>query len=213
MKNKIIICLVTVMAVFTVLLSGCQKEVITVSDGMNKSADGGEETEYIEIETFEISKEEEVSREGIGYCAILIPEDFERSQDVPGMYISKRYPLDSGNIYYSVMNPSDIGAVSDELSKASYKKAVEDAYAAMGKEISLEVDAFSSEPFDGIPCYKIRSHYNIGDRDVQQLTYIIMAADTHVITYSQASDDDLLVDFMKDEGQIKLVREISQAER
>ena len=73
------------------------------------------------------------------------------------------------------------------------------------------IDDFSKETLEGVPCYKIRSHYNIGDRDVQQLTYIIMAADTHVITYTQASDDDLLVDFLNDEGQIRLVREISQA--
>lgn len=212
MKKKILFSLAMVMMGFT-FLTGCNDEVITVADNMNSSSAEGEGTEYIELETFEIQKEQAVEREGIGYCAILIPADFVQSEEVPGMYISKRYPLDSGNIYYTVTNSADIGAVSDELSKESYVKAIESAYEAMGDSIKLKVDDFSKETLEGVPCYKIRSHYNIGDRDVQQLTYIIMAADTHVITYTQASDDDLLVDFLKDEGQIKLVREISQAER
>ena len=45
------------------------------------------------------------------------------------------------------------------------------------------------------------------DNRVEQLTYLIIAEDTYTITYSQLSDDELMVDFEVTDGQIRLVRD------
>ena len=48
---------------------------------------------------------------------------------------------------------------------------------------------------------------NADNKRVQQLAYIIQARDTHIITYNQLSDDELLADFEISEGEIRLVKE------
>ena len=60
---------------------------------------------------------------------------------------------------------------------------------------------------DGIPGYKIRSTYGMGDEAVEQLAYLILADETYTITYSQMADDELMADFEISDGQIRLVRE------
>lgn len=198
-----------VLALCLLLCSGCGQKVITVADDIN--AEKGEGTEYVEMEKFTIKKVDDVEREDIGYCALLIPSDFTRSADVEGMYVSKLYPLDSANIYYSIEDASGLGVVDENLTSADYEKAIEGAYKAVNKDIDLLVDAFDRETLSGVPCFKIRSHYNAGDRDVQMLVYIVMASQTHVITYTQLSDDEMMADFETYEGEIKLVRERSNA--
>ena len=192
-----------------VLMSACSgSEVITVKDDIRD----GDETEYVKMDTFKLGDGDDGSDIDIGYCAILIPSGFSESDTVPGMYISEHYPMESSNIYYTVSDPDEDGFVTDELTADSYEKSIENAHRTLGNVIDLKVDAFESTDIEGVPCYKIRTHYNDGDIDVQQLVYIIMASETHVITYSQSSDDELLYDFLNDEGEIKLVREVSQAE-
>ena len=60
---------------------------------------------------------------------------------------------------------------------------------------------------EGVPGYKIRSSFEVDNKRVQQLAYIIQAKDTHIITYNQLSDDELLADFEISEGEIRLVKE------
>lgn len=205
MKKRFISVMIMALAVVSIL-SGCQKKVTTVADDIT-----AQNSEYVTMEEFKLKEEPSVTGESIGCCAILIPDTFVRSEDVEGMYVSRLYPLDASNIYYSVVEPEDIGAINDSLTKEDYKEAVERSYAALGHPVELNVDAFDVDSIEDIPCFKIRSHYNVGERDVQQLVYIIVADKIHVITYTQLSDDELMSDFLVDEGNIKLVREISQA--
>lgn len=191
--------------VFCILLSGCEDKVTTVADDISSKTD----EEYVTMEEFELKGPAPEERENIGYCAILIPSDYHKSESEEGMYVSDVYPLESSNIYYSVTDASSVGAIDTNLTKEKYEETLEDAYSSVGKHIDLVVDDFSREEFEGIPSYKIRSHYTPdGGKDIQQLCYIIMGSKTHVITYTQVSDDELMVDFLSDEGQIKLIRDV-----
>lgn len=193
-------------ALVVLSFAGCEKEVITLADDINAA---GGETEYIEIKSFELKKPADKSRSEIGYVALFIPDDYTVSDDNPNMYISSLYPLDASNIYYTRANSEDIGAVDDKLTADSYKEAVESEYEKSGERIDLNIDAFDKEEMDGIPCYKVRSHYTFEDRQIEMLAYIILASDTYVITYTQVSDDELMADFLTDEGSLKLVKEVS----
>lgn len=187
-------------------LTGCAQEVITVAGIQDPELT---QAEYIIIENFELKQEEENDKEEIAYCAVLIPADYEESDEVPGMYVHNLYPLDSSNIYYTVLDGTGDGAVPDELTAETFKKELEAAYKQKGEDVDITVEEFSRNDMDGIPGYKIRSSFHMGKRDVQQLAYIIQAKETHVITYNQLSDDELLPDFEVSEGQIRLVKEKS----
>ena len=67
--------------------------------------------------------------------------------------------------------------------------------------------ALSSILLYGVPAYKIRSTYDTGENEIQQLTYLVLAEKTYTITYSQAEDDELIADFEVSDGKIKLVKE------
>lgn len=193
-------------------ISGCEKKYTTVADDITVSEPEVNESEYIELATFEAKEEPDDELVDIGYCAILVPSGFVPSEEVEGMYVSDRYPMDSSNIYYTIVEPDEIGIVDGNMTEESFLMAMQDAaYYDLSEKRDIVVDSFEKESIDDVPCIKIRSHYSIGKKDVQQLIYIVIANKTHVVTYTQISDDDLLADFIQDEGNIKLVREISQA--
>lgn len=194
-------------AIFMLLgicICGCGRKVTTVADDINSD----KEQELVQIREFELKGESsgDIPKEN-GYCAILIPAEYHASEEVEGMYVSESYPYESSSIFYSVLNPEEDGAVSSALQKSEYEEALEKAFDAVGTPIELSIDEFEAEVFEGLRSYRIRSHYSKDGQELQQLCYIILAAKTHVITYTQASDDELLLDFLTDEGQIKLIRD------
>lgn len=204
MNNKKRMLSIVGTVVLCVLLTGCGDKVTTVADDISSDAN----EQYVTMEEFELKGPAPEERENISYCAILIPSDYHKSESEEGMYVSDVYPLESSNIYYSVTDSSSVGAIDEDLTKDEYEKAIENACDSVGNHIDLMIDDFSAEEFEGIPSYKIRSHYTPDQgKDIQQLCYIIMGSKTHVITYTQVSDDELLMDFMTDEGQIKLIRD------
>ncbi|MCQ2080981.1 MAG: hypothetical protein MJZ11_04935 [Lachnospiraceae bacterium] len=204
--KKNVIC---ILLSFIILIPGCGDKSISVADDI--LAKDGNEASFIEIDKFEVKTSDGTLREEVGSCAILIPEEFEESKEVKGMYVSNIYPLDASNIYYTVSDSKTDGRIDETLTSAQYEAAIESSYKYMNKSVDLVIDNFEKTELDNVPCFKIRSHFTSGDLTVQQLTYIIISTKTHVITYTQASDDELLLDFRVDEGNIKLVREISQA--
>lgn len=187
------------------MLSGCGNKVITVAD----MQEADEQTaEYIELQEFELKEAEEKNgRENIQYCAVMIPAGYEESEEIPGMYLHERAPLDSSNIYYSVSEGVGDGVVSESLTKEAYEEELEEAFKESGQEINVTVAAFEEVDMDGVPAYKIRSSYENGENTIEQLTYLILAEDTYTITYSQAEDDELMADFEVSDGEIRLVKE------
>ena len=96
-------------------MCGCEKKVISVS---SVSEEEGQETEYIEMQELELKeKERENGRENIKYCAVMIPAGYHESEEIPGMYLHERTPLDSSNIYYSVSEGSREGFLSSDLTE------------------------------------------------------------------------------------------------
>lgn len=189
----------------SMLATGCNKQVITVA-GMEPKEQTQEPVNYIEISEFELKKPKaEYKGKDVLFCAVLIPEGFKESEEIPGMYIHERYPIEASNIYYSVSEGNAEGAISDELSGKMYEELVEEAFAKAGEEVDLEMDSFEQTEMEGVPVYKICSSYAKDSKRVQQLTYLIPAEDTHIVTYTQMSDDEMMDDYTTTEGQIKLV--------
>ena len=188
-------------------MCGCEKKVISVS---SVSEEEGQETEYIEMQELELKeKERENGRENIKYCAVMIPAGYHESEEIPGMYLHERTPLDSSNIYYSVSEGSSEGFLSSDLTEEEYRETIENALNENGQEGSLTIDSFEEIDMDGIPAYKIRTTYETDENSIQQLTYLVLAEDTYTITYSQSEDDELMADFEISDGTIKLVKEES----
>ena len=183
-------------------LCGCQKEVITVAGIQDPELT---ENSYIQIENFELKEIEHNGKNEVASCVILIPAGYVESETIPGMYVHERYPLDSSNIYYTVSPGTGDGTVSDTLTQKDYEDLLENAYKDNGQKVDVVITEFEQNDMQEIPGYKIRSYYELDNKRVEQLTYIIQARDTHVITYSQLSDDELLADFEVSEGEIRLV--------
>lgn len=200
MKKRILL-----LASLALLLTGCGEKVITVAGTWSED---GQESEYIEMKEFQIREPEtESGREEVSCCAVLIPAGYHESEEIPGMYIHERSPLDSSNIYYTVSEGSGGGNVSQELTKESYQKLVEEAYRESGQEISVTIESFERIDMEGVPGYKVCSTCKIDDDMMQQLAYMILGEDTYTITYSQMNDDELMADFEISDGEIRLVRE------
>lgn len=200
MKKKIILG-----ALLVLLLTGCEQKVITVADIQSED---GQETDYIEMKEFELKGSEvDKAEDSVKYCALLIPAGYQPSEEVEGMYVHERRPLDSSNIYYTVLPGDADGKVSEKLTKEIYEETIEDAFSEEGWEIDLQIESFEEIDMEGVPGYKIRSTYDVEDGRIEQLTYLIMADDTYTITYSQMADDQLMADFDISGDEIRLIRD------
>lgn len=200
MKKKIILA-----ALLGLMLTGCEQKVITVADIQSEE---GQETEYIEMKEFELkSVEVEDAEDSVQYCALLIPVGYQPSEEIEGMYVHERRPLDSSNIYYTVSPGNNDGKVSKKLTREVYEETIENAFSENGWKIDLQIESFEEIDMEGVPGYKIRSTYDIEDSQIEQLTYLIMADDTYTITYSQMADDQLMADFDISGDEIRLIRD------
>lgn len=200
MKKRMVL-----LSALMLLMTGCGQKVITVAGIQSEDET---KTDYIEIQEFELKKEGQTGRTEDGsFCAVLIPEGYHESEEVPNMYIHEKSPLDSSNIYYSVSEGSGKGRVSRGLNKESYRKIMEEAYQKQGQKVRISIDSFEEIDMNGFPGYKIRSTFDMGEGKIEQLAYLILAENTYTVTYSQMSDDELMADFEISDGQIRLVRD------
>lgn len=194
-----------VLLLLVMLLIGCNRQVITVAGIETQEQEDGSE-DYIEIKEFELKQPlEEYDGNEVMFCAVLIPAGYQESEEIPGMYIHERYPIEASNIYYSTLKDEEGGDVSEELTKERYEQLVEEAFREAGMKTDIEISSFEQLEMEGVPAYRIRSSYAKDTKRVQQLTYMILAEDTHVITYTQMSDDEMMEDYTVAEGEIKLV--------
>lgn len=186
------------------LLTGCEQKVVTVAD---IQAEDSQETDYIEMKEFELKNGEAEEEDSVRYCALLIPAGYQPSEEIEGMYVHEKSPLDSSNIYYTVLPGDTDGRVSKKLTKEVYEQTIENAFSEEGWKINLQIESFEEIDMEGVPGYKIRSAYEIEDGQIEQLTYLIMADDTYTITYSQMADDQLIADFDISGNEIRLIRD------
>ncbi len=126
-------------------------------------------------------------------CNFTLPDGFEESEDVPGMYVTKRYPIDASTIYYAVFDQDvSLQLMTEETFKEQAEENLQQAYDA---DIEVSIDSFEKIRIEGYPAFRIKCHYQIGDVVLTQLEYAINADKSYVITYSQTDDYDYMEEY------------------
>ena len=126
-------------------------------------------------------------------CSFTLPEAFSESEDIEGMYVTRRYPIDASTIYYVALGRDvALQLMTEETFKAQAEENFRKEY---GEEIEVTIDSFESIRIDGCPAFRILCHYQVGDTQITQLEYAINADKSYVITYSQTSDYDRMEEY------------------
>lgn len=126
-------------------------------------------------------------------CSFTLPEDFSESEDIEGMYVTKRYPIDASTIYYVALGRDvALQLMTEETFKAQAEENFRKEY---GEDIEVNIDSFERIQIDGCPAFRILCHYQVGDTKMSQLEYAINADKSYVITYSQTDDYDRMEEY------------------
>lgn len=126
-------------------------------------------------------------------CSFTLPEAFSESEDIEGMYVTRRYPIDASTIYYvALARDVALQLMTEETFKAQAEANFLKEY---GEEIEVHIDSFEQLRIDGCPAFRILCHYRVGDTEISQLEYAINADKSYVITYSQTSDYDRMEEY------------------
>ncbi len=135
-------------------------------------------------------------------CSFTLPEAFSESEDIEGMYVTKRYPIDASTIYYvALARDVALQLMTEETFKAQAEENFEKAY---GEKIEVIIDSFERIKIDGCPAFRILCHYQVGDTEMTQLEYAINADKSYVITYSQTEDYDRMEEYEASAETIRL---------
>lgn len=135
-------------------------------------------------------------------CTFDLPEGFEESEDMAGMYVTGRYPLDASTIYYVAMN-QDIAL--QLLTQESFKEQTQESLRqAYGEDIEVTVDSFESIEVSGYPAFRILCHYQVNRIEITQLEYAINADKSYMITYSQTGDYDRMEEYEASAATIRV---------
>ena len=135
-------------------------------------------------------------------CSFTLPEAFAESEDIEGMYVTKRYPIDASTIYYVALGRDvALQLMTEENFKAQTEENFRKEY---GEDIEVTIDSFERIQIDGCPAFRILCHYQVGDTQISQLEYAINADKSYVITYSQTSDYDRMEEYEASAETIRL---------
>lgn len=135
-------------------------------------------------------------------CSFTLPEDFSESEDIEGMYVTKRYPIDASTIYYVALGRDvALQLMTEETFKAQAEENFRKEY---GEDIEVNIDSFERIQIDGCPAFRILCHYQVGDTKMSQLEYAINADKSYVITYSQTDDYDRMEEYEASAETIRL---------
>lgn len=135
-------------------------------------------------------------------CTFTLPDSFEESEDVPGMYVTKRYPIDASTIYYVALEQDvSLQLMTEETFKMQAEANFRQAY---DEEIEVMIDSFERIQIEGYPAFRILCHYQVGEIEITQLEYAINADKSYVITYSQTSDYDRMEEYEASAETIRL---------
>lgn len=123
-------------------------------------------------------------------CTFDLPEGFAESEEMAGMYVTDRYPIDASSIYYmEAEQDKTLQLLTEETFREQAQESLREAY---GEDITVNVDSFERIKIDGYPAFRILCHYQIGRIQITQLEYAINADKSYMITYSQTSDYDYM---------------------
>ncbi|MCM1038797.1 MAG: hypothetical protein NC434_05685 [Ruminococcus sp.] len=143
------------------------------------------------------------SEEATGGCTFTLPEGFTESEDVPGMYMTKRYPIDASLIsYMEVEKDISLQLMTEESFLAQMHNDFIQLY-----DTDIEVDLISYEKtqISGYPAFRILCSYIFEEVKITQLAYVINADKSYVITYSQTDEYDRMEEFEASAATIQVV--------
>lgn len=126
-------------------------------------------------------------------CTFDLPEGFEEFEEMAGMYVTGRYPIDASSIYYTAMDRDiSMQLMTEETFKEQTQESLQQSY---GEDIEVNIDSFESLKIDGYPAFCILCHYQVRDIQITQLQYAINADKSYMIIYSQTGDYDRMEEY------------------
>lgn len=126
-------------------------------------------------------------------CTFTLPEGFTEVEDMPGMYVTKRYPIDASTIYYVEMDKDiSMQLMTEETFLMQMQNNFEQIY---GMDVDIDLQSYEKIEIDGYPAFKILCSYTVDDIEITQLEYTINADKSYVITYSQTHEYDRMEEF------------------
>ncbi len=139
-------------------------------------------------------------------CTLMLPTGYVANEEIPGMYLSEYYPLDSSNIYYTVSENINTDSLEEAMDSEEYRQTAEASFKeSYGEEASITAYKMTKTETDGCPSYKIEMSCQAGGMQMDQLVYIIAADKVYTITYSQSADDERMEDFRKSLDTVRVV--------
>lgn len=135
-------------------------------------------------------------------CTFDLPEGFAESEEVPGMYVKERYPLDASTISYAVLEQDmALQLLTKEAFQEQTQESLRQAY---GDDVEVAIDSFESIEVSGYPAFRIKCSYQVERIKITQLAYIINADKTYAVTYSQTSDYDYMEEYEASAATIRV---------
>ena len=137
-----------------------------------------------------------------GGCTFALPEGFTEIEDMPGMYVTKRYPIDASTIYYVEMDKDiSMQLMTEETFMIQIQSYFEQIY---GTDVEVDLQSYERIEIDGYPAFRILCTYTVDDVEITQLEYVINADKSYVVTYSQTNEYDRTEEFEASAATIHL---------
>lgn len=208
MKTKVIGILAAAGAAAALFCSSMFAANTVFAAGETAGSGGTSETQICVLTGAEVKRAYKKELYGDLGCALTLPDGYVPSEEIKGMYISERNPLDSSNIYYAVSEDVDTEALNEMLGSDEYKERMEQKLKeAYGQQAVIEAFRYTGTEIDGCPAHKVELSCQSGDDKMEQLVYIIVADKVYTITYSQSADDERMDEFKKSAESIHIVFE------
>lgn len=133
-----------------------------------------------------------------------VPEGFEASPDVPGLYVPKRYPIDASNLVY---NELDADYTLQMMDEGYFEELVEQGFASRyGSPIDVTITEYQHIKIDDVPAIRLMTEYDIEGNHVTSLMIIINGSKTYTLTYTMTHDYDRMELFEASVASIHLNR-------
>lgn len=135
-------------------------------------------------------------------CTFELPDGFEESDDMPGMYLNEHYPVDASTIYYEELDKdTSLQLMSESVFRENMQTELAQLYES---DIQIAIETFEKIKINNFLSFRILYSYTSNDILFKQLQYIINADKTYVITYSQTDEYDRMAEYEESAATIEV---------
>lgn len=184
------------------------KEEVSAGNSQGQAEDIVIDEETKEELTTQLLEENELdtsiieSLKETGGCTFALPEGFTEIEDIPGMYVTKRYPIDASTIYYVEM---DKDIAMQLMTEDSLLLQIQDYFGQIyGTGVEVDLQNYERIEIDGYPAFRFLCTYTVDNVEITQLAYVINADKSYVVTYSQTNEYDRTEEFEASAATIHL---------